>query len=129
MIQGSKAQRTTPKQPFFIFLTFFGPSREKGLIPKALPFRPLPFSRKKEIFFLHKQKMKSGHQKSCQKSLLKFIQGPLVCHLRSSLALESQLRASEIHFFDMQTDIENDALSPPEYFPPIGSAHAAFKNE
>ena len=45
MIQCRKARLTTPKQPFFIFLSFFWPSQGKGLNPKALYLRPLPFSR------------------------------------------------------------------------------------
>ena len=48
MIQSWKARLTTPKQPFFIFVSFFWPRPGKGLNPKALYLRPLPLSRKKE---------------------------------------------------------------------------------
>ena len=40
-----KSSSDDPKQPFFIFFWFFWPRPGKGLNPKALYLRPLPFSR------------------------------------------------------------------------------------
>ena len=70
------------------------------------------------------QKVATRKVEDGQKTLFpKIVQGPLGCHLLSSLVPKSRFRGSgKIIFFKKSFEVEKDAELLPEYFPCGGSA-------